>query len=302
MVKSPSSPDDPPADFVPRIVLTPTPAAQVPNQLEDLRASREVAGPRVTTRTEAKRHVVVRTIAGGLGAAVEDLDRAIQLALADEPRGVVCDLSAVLEGAEPEAVRVLAAVGRHVREWPGMPVAVACPHVRVRDALRADPLGANLIVTTELLPAVSAVLATPTPVLMRLLLSPHPTASRASRAFVAQALTEWGLWSVLPAASVVISELVTNSTVHAGTDIAISVAWDRHSIRLTVRDRSPQQPIRRHALLEVHGRGLSIVAGFSRAMGVLPTADGGKVVWAVLDVPEQRDVDRPKVASTRSSA
>ena len=53
---------------------------------------------------------------------VDELDRAIRLALADRPRGVVCDLSAVPEGADPGAVRVLATAGRHVRDWPAIPV------------------------------------------------------------------------------------------------------------------------------------------------------------------------------------
>ena len=87
------------------------------------------------------RQVVVRQApAGRLGEIVEDLDRAIQIALADGPRGVVCDLSAVLAGAEPGAVAVLATAGRHVRDWPGIPVAMSCPDPRVRDVLRAHPL------------------------------------------------------------------------------------------------------------------------------------------------------------------
>ena len=60
----------------------------------------------------AERGVVVLEVAGRLGDVIEDLDRAIQLALADGPRGVVCDLSAVLNGAEPESVDLLATAGR----------------------------------------------------------------------------------------------------------------------------------------------------------------------------------------------
>lgn len=33
----------------------------------------------------------------------------------------------------------------------------------------------------------------------------------------------------------------------------------------------------------VHDRGLSVVATLSRAFGVLPTADGGRAVWALLN-------------------
>jgi hypothetical protein len=147
-------------------------------------ASRSASGPHVGVRTRVMRQVVVLDVAGRLRDVVEDLDRAIELALAEGPRGVVCDLAAVLEGAEPGAVEVLAAVGRHVRDWPGIPVAVACPDPQVREALAAHPVGGQLIVTASLFSAVSAVLATPALAVEWLHLAPHPTAPRASRDFV----------------------------------------------------------------------------------------------------------------------
>jgi len=112
----------------------------------------------------------------------------------------------------------------------------------------------------------------------------HPTAPRASRDFIAHVLLGWGLGPLVPAASLVVSELVTNSTIHAGTDIELSVAWNLGLLRLTVADNSPKLPRRLYPQLDdVHGRGLNVVAALSRAVGVLPTADGGKLVWAVLN-------------------
>jgi len=81
----------------------------------------------------------------------------------------------------------------------------------------------------------------------------------------------------------VISQLVTNSTIHAGTDIDLSIAWNMEALRLTVRDTSPDLPRQRHPHLGVHGRGTSLVQALSRTFGVLPTADSGKVVWDVLN-------------------
>jgi len=236
----------------------------------------------VTLRAQGR--VVVLEVAGRLGEAVQDVDKAIQLALADRPRGVVCDLSAVPEGAEPGAVQVLATAGRHVRHWPAIPIAVACPDPRVRDGLSAQPLGGHLIVAESMVPAVSAVLAAPISDVDFLRLTPHPTAPRASRDFIAYVLLGWGLGPLVPAASLVVSELVTNSTIHAGTDIELSVAWNLGLLRVTVRDNSPDLPRQQYPQLDdVHGRGLSVVAALSRAFGVLPTADGGKLVWAVLN-------------------
>src|SRR6185436_12113949 len=139
-------------------------------------------------------------------------------------------------------VELLATAGRHVRDWPGTPVAVACPDPKVREALRAHPLGGQLIVTASILPAVSAVLATPVLAVEWLRLAPHPTAPRAARNFVARVLPHWGLDALIPSASLVVSELVTNSTIHAGTDIALSLAWNRGALRLAVRDNTPDLP------------------------------------------------------------
>ena len=63
-------------------------------------AGRTIAGRRARLRKRAVQGVVVVEVAGRLGDVVEDLDRVIQLILAEEPRGVVCDLSGVFEGAE----------------------------------------------------------------------------------------------------------------------------------------------------------------------------------------------------------
>ena len=248
-------------------------------------AGRSAPVRQLRARKRAIRQVVVIDVLGRLGDIVDDLDRVIQLALAEGPRGVVCDLSAVAEGAEQAAVEVLATAGRHVRDWSGIPVAIACPDPLARDRLAAHPLGGHLIVTPSLISAVSAVLATPSLSAQWLQLAPHPTAPRASRDFVTRTLLDWRLGRVIPFASLVVSELVASSTVHAGTDIDLSVVWDCGALRLTVRDHGSALPAQRPSALDLHGRGLTVVAGLSRAFGVLPTAEGGKVVWAVLEAP-----------------
>jgi hypothetical protein len=247
--------------------------------------------------------VAVLELAGRLGDVVEDLDRAIQLALAEEPRGVVCDLTAVLEGDEPVAVEVLATAGRHARDWPGIPVAVASHDPQVREALRAQPLGEHLIVTASLFSAVTAVLATPIMAFTRRPLAPHPTAPRAARNFVTRTLLDWRLNRVIPFANLVVSELVSSSTVDAGTELDVSLVWNQGALRLAVRDDGPALPGQEPAPLALHGRGLTLVAGLSRAFGVLPTANGGKVVWAVFNAPRPPLPDSPHgSASERQEA
>jgi hypothetical protein len=291
MVQQPSIPHDLPTDFNHHVVLFPTRSAREASDYAADFLARPAGGPntRATSRmarirTRTIREVVVIDVGCELEDVVEELDRAIQEALAEGPRGVVCDLSDLPE-AEASAVEILATAGRHVRDWPGIPVAVACRDPRLREALRAHPLGGHLIVTASLFSAVSAVLATASLSVQSRRLAPHPTAPRAAREFVTRTLLDWRLGQVIPFASLVVSELVASSTVDAGTAIDLSVVWDQGAIRLNVRDHGPGLPDQESPAVTLQGRRLTVVAGLARAFGVLPTADGGKVVWAVLDAP-----------------
>ena len=294
MAIQPSNSQEPLTDVDHHVVLFPTrPKTRATAELPARHAGRAAIRAQVQTRKHAIRRVAVLEVAGRLSDVVEDLDRAIQLALGEGPRGVVCDLSGVFESAEPVAVEVLATAGRHVRDWPGIPVAVACSDPQVREALVAHPLGRHLIVTVSLFSAVSAVLATPVLAPQGLHLAPHPTASRAAREFVTRTLLDWRLARAIPFASLVVSELVSSSTINAGTDVDLSVVWDRGALRLTVQDHGPALPGQPHSDIDLRGRRLVVVAGLSRAFGALPTADGGKTAWAVLDAPRVRPSNDP---------
>jgi hypothetical protein len=242
-------------------------------------------------RTRATGQVVVLKFSGRLTDVIQDLDQGIELALAEGPRGVIADLRAVTEVA---ALAMLAGAGRHVRDWPGIPLALVCPDPRVRQALATDPLGSQLILTVSMPTALSAILATPAPDVRWLSLTPHPTSPHAARNFVTRALHEWDLDPLADAASLVVSELVTNSIIHAGTDITVSVAWHQGALRLSVGDDNPDLPRPRLAhYLDEHGRELAVVPALCRAFGVLPTAPGGKVVWAVLNAARPHPTTNP---------
>lgn len=103
--------------------------------------------------------------------------------------------------------------------------------------------------------------------------------------FVTRTLLNWRLESVIPFASLVLSELVADLTMDVSTDHEVAIVWDRGALRLTVREHGPALPGQRPSDLDLHRRRLSVVALLSRASGVLPTADGGKVTWAVLQAP-----------------
>jgi hypothetical protein len=95
---------------------------------------------------------------------------------------------------------------------------------------------------------------------------------------VTRTLLDWQLSRVIPSASMVVSALVANSAIHAGTVIGLSVVWDSGALRLTVRDHGPALRGQPPLDPDLHGRRFTVVAVLSRAFGVLPTNDGGKVV------------------------
>jgi hypothetical protein len=139
------------------------------------------------------------------------------------------------------------------------------------------------MVTASLPVALSAILQAARPAVVSRRLAPHPTAPRAARDLVSRTLLEWRLSPHIPDAHLVVSELVTNAMIHAGTDIDLTLSEHRRSVRIAVRDHNHDLPVEQHGRSDEHGRGLAIVAELSTAWGVLPHADGGKVVWAVFD-------------------
>ena len=91
--------------------------------------------------------------------------------------------------------------------------------------------------------ALCEILQQPTPVVASVRLTPHPTAPRAARDLVTRTLPDWQLSHRIPSACLLVSELVTNSIVHAGTNIDVSIALHLQDIRVTVRDHSPGLPL-----------------------------------------------------------
>ncbi len=103
-----------------------------------------------------------------------------------------------------------------------------------------------------------------------------------ARHFVATALQDVFPADVVADAELVASELVTNAVLHAGTDIVVRLRTTGSTVRIEVEDGSSVTPVRPIASTQsMTGRGLALVAGLSRELGVDRT-DGGKIVWCVL--------------------
>ena len=150
-------------------------------------------------------------------------------------------------------------------------------------------------------------------------------ASGAARRFVGAALAEWAELD-LPGISsptarlvddtlIVVSELVTNAVVHAGTDVELLCRFDPddrtaaapgstpgsgrlvvevsdHHPSRVVRDEDAERPylVERPYGAAEYGRGLRLVAALSEAWGITYRA-GTKTVWARLSVDGTLDVE-----------
>lgn len=112
---------------------------------------------------------------------------------------------------------------------------------------------------------------------------PEATSAGAARRFVSDTLASWGCAGLEDVATLLVSELVGNVILHAGTEIDVEVRRSSGVLRVAVRDRSPVLPARKHySRTSTTGRGLGLVEDLARRWGVEPTTDG-KAVWFELE-------------------
>ena len=111
-------------------------------------------------------------------------------------------------------------------------------------------------------------------------LAPKPASVRSARVFTADVLGEGGVEpTVVELAVLLVSELVTNATVHARSKIRVTVHVDTHWVRIEVDDEGPGRPVlRASSPAQVKGRGLSVVDRLSTDWGTDEHEDY-KTVW-----------------------
>jgi anti-sigma regulatory factor (Ser/Thr protein kinase) len=83
-----------------------------------------------------------------------------------------------------------------------------------------------------------------------------------------------------------VSELVTNAVLHAGTELTLRVCYDGRHLRVEVRDASAAKARQRHyGTGATTGRGLELVESLATDWGVETDAHG-KTVWFTVRVGE----------------
>lgn len=116
-------------------------------------------------------------------------------------------------------------------------------------------------------------------------LRPVPESVRAARNFVTDTLV--GLApDTVDRVALMVSELATNSVVHARSEFWVRVETDAREVRVEVTDTGAGVATPRHPEpTDLHGRGLLIVDNFSDAWGLIAAPAGqGKTVWFTLRV------------------
>lgn len=110
-----------------------------------------------------------------------------------------------------------------------------------------------------------------------------PLSAGQARSFVESVLAGAGLDDLAYAANVLVSELVANAVLHAGTPLEVVMETGADRVRVEVHDGNPQLPVRKHySNLSGTGRGLLLVERMASEWGAERTP-AGKKVWFELN-------------------
>jgi len=121
-------------------------------------------------------------------------------------------------------------------------------------------------------------------------LPPTSSSASAARRLVEAAIGDGGLQIVLDEALLLVTELVTNAVVHAGTDIELQIETSADEIRVEVIDKTPGLlNVGRHINEDARegGRGLLLVEALADEWGTRHFG-WGKSVWFVLGQKTER--------------
>lgn len=216
-------------------------------------------------------------------AEAEDGRRAVELARECRPDVVLLDLDMpsmgglealpLLREAAPESkVVVLSSFRRE--DYEGRTRASGATGY-LEKGITARRLVDELLAVTGLLELVEGVVAE-----VKAGLSADTSSAGHARRFVDQVLSRWHCDALLDDVQLLVSELVTNAVIHAGSEVEVAVRLLSDSIRIEVVDRAPVTELRPSTPDGdgESGRGLLLVETVASAWGVEPI-DGGKAVW-----------------------
>jgi anti-sigma regulatory factor (Ser/Thr protein kinase) len=236
--------------------------------------------------------VICVVVTGRLGmASVGALRTTLIKCLADAPAAVIVDLSNA-DVVELTALSVFPAVRHHVATWPSVPL-LLCGVDRSLLPPQSRRLWLNDIPVFDNLRAAKDAAIRPDLLQRRVdaWLPATADAPAQARSLLITACRAWDLEHLLPAAEVIVSELVSNAISHARGAARLAVLRGDRYLHLVVRDKDRRMP----AIIAEDdwdstgegGRGLRLVKALAASWGAQPMADG-KAVWATIALQPAR--------------
>jgi CheY-like chemotaxis protein len=234
----------------------------------------DVAEVRIVLRTVLRRRGMEVVAEAGDGA------QAVVLAAEHKPDIVVLDLGLPdLEGTE-----VLSGIRNHAPRCSVVVFSGSRPSDRDSIAARVEGYVTKEDDLAPLLDTLEHAASRPVEVVSRAF--PQNLGSVAlARAFTERTLRGWALRQLEGDGMVVVSELVTNAVVHAGTSCELRLSQHHRSLRIAVIDfgEGTPEPLP-PAAGRLGGRGLQIVDSMATAWGFAGLGPRHKLVWAELPV------------------
>lgn len=206
---------------------------------------------------------------------------AIEVARAHQPDFVLLDLAMPrMDGVEalprirkvaPDAKVVIHSAFKKERLWSRVEASGAVAYLE--KGISPDELISELTTLAGVLESVDSLSKAVVQ------LGAEARSARDARRFVDQALEQWRISDEVGSLQLLVSEVVTNAVMHAGTEVEVAVHLVGKNVRVEVMDGDPTLPERRTAAAEAQsGRGLAILDQLAARWGAEPNPPG-KTVW-----------------------
>jgi len=162
--------------------------------------------------------------------------------------------------------------------WPAVRLALVYRGETMRQALHASRVTRRVAVADQPDLALLRCAEQPRQVRARWELPADRDTPHHTRSMLGMRLANWSCPDIAAAdVELVLSELVTNAVLHAGTQVHVGLLLDEDGLRVEVRDFNPTQSLPGSAAMT--GMGLRIVQSLVSRWGVDSHMDG-KTVWA----------------------
>lgn len=232
-------------------------------------------------------------------ATYAQLRDALLKAALEMPRAVIVDVAA-LRVPTDATLTVFSSVWMQVSDWPGVPIVLVAARELDRRRIERTSITRYIPVYPSIPSALAAVGEPPARKRAVLELPHSPSSAGIARRFVTVSCTRWSCPELLPDAELIANELVENAVQHARSESRLRLELSRDFLTVAVYDDDPTPAQLAEPDMYVHPRlGLLLVAQLAKAWSCGPTLSGGKVVWAVLRVPEPAPEDRPSRRPSR---